>query len=140
MRGRSLVPGQAPNSDFRGIVMSTKQLRFDIRLRSEANLREHWSAKGRRKKAQQHEFAILWRNMKTEVQLPATIVLTRHSERLMDPDNNAGSFKHVQDALAALLKVDDGDVEQVRWVYEQAKVKRGEFYFTIEIRPWEEKQ
>lgn len=38
--------------------------------------------------------------------------------RPLDPDNNAASFKHLQDAIAATIGLDDGDPRLV-WQYQQ---------------------
>ncbi|MBK9216952.1 MAG: hypothetical protein IPM59_15430 [Chloracidobacterium sp.] len=73
------------------------ELRFPIKTVSEANTREHWALKHRRKKAQQADFAMLWRYHKAKVTLPAVITFTRYSCNLLDADNLAGAFKHVQD-------------------------------------------
>lgn len=50
--------------------------------------------------------------------LPATITLTRVAPRRLDSDNLAGSFKAVQDEVAALMGIDDGD-PRITWVYAQ---------------------
>lgn len=52
---------------------------------------------------------------------PVSVVLCRLGPKLLDSDNLAGSFKHVQDAVARFLGVDDGDVKAVRWLYTQDK-------------------
>jgi hypothetical protein len=38
--------------------------------------------------------------------------------RPLDPDNNAASFKHLQDAIAQTLGLDDGD-KRLTWQYQQ---------------------
>lgn len=104
--------------------------RFDIKTISEANGREHWAAKHKRKKKQQADFAALWRMHRPKITLPATITFTRYSCKLLDADNLAGAFKHVQDQLARELGIDDGS-DAVRWRYEQERIKTREHYFTI---------
>lgn len=92
-----------------------------IRTFSESNMREHWSKKYKRKNAQQ---------LTTRLMLGAVIEpwptvrvrLTRLGPRKLDTDNNVSSFKHVQDAVAAWLFVDDGS-ERVTWEYGQEKSK-----------------
>src|SRR5262245_17659834 len=108
--------------------MNKLTLVLPIRTVSEANQREHWATKFRRKKTQQqivHLHFRQWkRNQITYLLIPPfTIRLTRIGARKLDPDNLAGSFKHVQDAVARELKIDDGD-SRVTWLYEQEPGKR----------------
>lgn len=109
-----------------------KALRFDIQTVSEANKREHWAAKYRRKKSQQHDFSILWKTYRPSFKFPATVTFTRYACKAMDTDNLAGAFKHVQDALANELGIDDGHF-LIHWKYEQEVIARREHYFTVTI-------
>lgn len=109
-------------------------VRFDIKLVSEANTREHWRKRNERKKAQQLEFMVEWRRHKPRVQLPAVITFTRYANKMMDEDNLAGAFKHVQDQLARELKIDDGDRSRVTWKYTQVQIPQVQHYFTVEWR------
>ncbi len=103
----------------------------DLRLVSEANQREHWRTKHRRKKAQQIiVLAELSKHPKPE--LPARITLTRIALRRLDTDNAAGSFKHVQDEIARWMGVDDGD-ERYDWQYRQEKGDPKQYAVRIEI-------
>lgn len=91
---------------------------------SEANMREHWAVKAKRKKQHTQVAAMLTRSAFSGVvgkpPLPLCITLTRHGKRRLDPDNLAGSFKGIQDGIAKALGVDDGD-ERLTWVYDQRK-------------------
>ncbi len=107
-------------------------MRFDIRTVSEANMRQHWAAKNRRKKSQQSDFSILWRQYKPKVTLPAVVTFTRHSHKTLDSDNCAGAFKHIRDQLAREIGIDDGS-DQVQWRYEQERTPKRENYFTVEV-------
>lgn len=109
-------------------------LRFDIKTVSEANQREHWAVKSRRKRNQQHDFSMLWKQHKCFVSLPAQITFTRFACNTLDTDNLAGAFKHVQDALAKELNIDDGS-PSVRWIYAQERTAKREHYFTVAITP-----
>ena len=92
---------------------------------SEANQREHHLARYRRKKEQQR-IALLTLNAavspaKARALKPAGVWLTRviaTRGRSMDADNLAGSFKHVQDAVAMWLGVDDA---RLKWSYAQER-------------------
>lgn len=90
-----------------------------IRIVSEANQREHWAVRNKRKRAQQEAVHLAWPMPRSwRISLPCNVKLTRMGPKRLDPDNLAGGFKHVQDAVAAELGVDDGD-PGVHWVYEQ---------------------
>jgi hypothetical protein len=93
----------------------------DLRIVSEANLREHWRAKHTRKKKQQaYVLAMLASSKKPP--LPVNVTLRRIGPKLLDSDNAAGACKHVQDAIASWLGVDDGNRSMVQWNYEQVAV------------------
>ena len=103
---------------------------------SEANRRDHWAVRNRRKKDQQEALGAVFAasgfwNWKPR--LPVRVTLTRQGERLLDQDNLAGSFKHIQDGVARLvLGVDDGDRAAVEWQYEQCPGVAGVF---VRIEP-----
>lgn len=107
-------------------------MRFDIQTKSEANQYEHWTARHKRKKAQQEAFHILWRSFRPKVTLPAIFTFTRFSHKTMDSDNLAGAFKHVRDQLARELKIDDGS-ELLQFRYRQERTKTHENYFELTI-------
>jgi len=102
-----------------------KIIHIPLQLVSEANQREsHW-AKHRRKKGQQEIAAAYLRQENIDGLRPTRIGLTRvvpasgkHAGKLMDDDNLAGCFKHVQDAIAKELGMDDGDI---KWSYHQIR-------------------
>ncbi len=107
-------------------------MKFDIKTVSEANTREHWAAKHKRKKAQQRDFAILWKARRPNVPIPARVTFTRYSCNTMDLDNLAGSFKHIQDEFCRQIGIDDGD-PRLRFVYAQERIPKREHYFTVKI-------
>lgn len=96
---------------------SEVRLTTPLQLVSEANQRGHWSLKYKRQQEQQEHMAyvlpLAGKLMKGA--LVKLIKLERYGKR-MDSDNLPGSFKHVQDAIAAWLGADDGDLE---WAYAQ---------------------
>lgn len=107
-----------------------RTVEFPLRLVSEANQREHWGARKRRKDNQQITTRLeLLRRMPTrkhrDALLPLNVKFTRVGGRRMDKDNNVGSFKHVQDAVAKFFGVADGDAS-AKWDYDQAPAKRGQ--------------
>ena len=110
-----------------------------VRTISEANQREHWAVKNKRKKDQQLETIVAFHNNvnRKDVQFPCTVILTRIAPKAMDVDNLAGSFKHVQDALASKMGIDDGDAEKVSWVYQQKPIGHRHYSVKVEIRAGE---
>ncbi|MBU6278581.1 MAG: hypothetical protein KGN78_05000 [Actinomycetales bacterium] len=108
-----------------------------MKLISEANQREHWAIKNKRKKAQQRAVELTWLAGRYRVAPPVCITLTRVGVRRLDPDNLAGSCKHVQDALAKCIGVDDGDFRKVRWIYEQRKGSPKQYLLEVCIQPLE---
>jgi hypothetical protein len=105
-----------------------------IRTVSEANQREHWSKRHRRNKAQQYatRHALLTTSCLVIPDHPWHITLTRIAPRRLDSDNLAGSFKHVQDAVAKWLGVDDGS-DRVRWTYEQRRGKPNQYAVEVAV-------
>lgn len=112
-----------------------------IRTVSEANSHEHWRYRQKRAKAQHEAVLLTWLcNRKAQVALfrwgkmigPTHVHLTRLASRKLDSDNLAGSQKHVRDAVAKFLGVDDGREDLVSWSYGQERAKgysvRIEFY------------
>lgn len=106
-----------------------------IRTVSEANQREHWRVRHKRKKDQQFAVYVscLLEFRSVKLSPPYHVTLTRLALRQLDPDNLAGSFKHVQDQVAKLLRVDDGDAKKVRWEYRQERAPG--FAVRIEVAP-----
>jgi hypothetical protein len=89
-----------------------------VRTVSEANQREHWTVRNRRKKGQQEAtlFVLCAVNGDSILSTRAVAVwmgvdvhLTRYASRALDSDNLVGSMKHVRDAIAFWIGVDDGD-------------------------------
>jgi hypothetical protein len=107
-------------------------MRFDIKTVSEANTREHWAVRNRRKKGQQSDFATLWRYYKPVINLPAVVTFTRYACQAMDSDNLAGAFKGIRDQLAKEIGIDDGS-EQVEFRYRQQRINERQHFFTVEI-------
>lgn len=110
------------------------ELTLPIRTVSEANQREHWGNKLKRKHAQQLEVSAEWGldHRKIDAQ-QVELRFTRHSCQLMDPDNLAGAFKHIQDQVCKIIGIDDGDQERLSITYSQKKIGKREHYVTIEL-------
>lgn len=106
-----------------------------IRTVSEANQREHWAVKAKRKKQQTNLAALVTCSVVSQRWLfarPARITLTRYGVRRLDADNLAGSFKGIQDGIAAALGMDDGD-ERLTWVYAQEKGNKSRIGVVVTI-------
>jgi len=118
-----------------------------VKLVSEANQREHWRTKYIRKNAQQRDTQRAWKAQRRvhavnsrghgllvgiAVAVPCTVRLTRIGPKSLDADNLAGSFKHVQDAIAKLIGIDDGD-ERIKWEYAQVPVGKRVYQVRVEV-------
>jgi len=111
---------------------------FPYRLKSESNLREHWTKKSKR---HQNERILLTLALKQfECQLPARIKLTRIAPRSCDFDNLVSAFKNIRDVVSDLLipglaagRADDD--ERLAFSYHQEKGKPKEYAIRIEIIP-----
>ena len=95
-------------------------LSIPVKLVSEANMREHWAIKNKRKRTQQAVVAYALLGCKLPP-LPVHVVITRVGVRKLDSDNLAGSAKGVRDQIAKVLGCDDGDESKVTWEYRQRK-------------------
>lgn len=104
-----------------------------IKVVSEANMSEHWSTKRKRKKSQQQAVAAYLSGHKIPRKSVITFTkLNRVKGRKLDKDNLAGAFKHVQDAVADLIGIDDGE-SCVQWEYGQMAWPKGGI--GIDVRP-----
>jgi hypothetical protein len=106
--------------------MPMTEITIDVPIRtvSEANNREHWRVKNKRKLTQQAAVAAYWIHTvavpaKSIPQRPYLVTLSRIGKRMLDDDNLASSFKGVRDQVAKMLKVDDGNRAAVLWKYRQ---------------------
>lgn len=98
------------------------EITFPMRLKSEANLREHWAIKARRTR-EQRRLTTIFLSLADKPSVPCECVLTRMSPRKLDSDNLARAFKAVRDAVAKWIGVDDGDEKKIKWTYRQEKNK-----------------
>lgn len=112
------------------------QLEFDapIKTISEANNRDHWTKKSKRRKSQQQEVDIMLLNalQGRKVALPCVVRLTRIGAKALDSDNLAGSFKAVRDAIARRIGIDDGD-PRIKFEYDQSPTGRREYNVKVQI-------
>jgi hypothetical protein len=106
--------------------MPMTEITIDVPIRtvSEANNREHWRTKNKRKQAQQSAVQTYfitsgWYLDRDRPDAPYLVTLTRFGKRLLDDDNLASSFKGVRDQVAKILGVNDGDRAAVLWKYRQ---------------------
>lgn len=90
-----------------------------IRTPSTANLREHWTERGRRNRRQKDAARLLCPRWDPNRPL-LVITLTRIGPRELDTDNLASALKAVRDGIAARLAVDDA-TPLIRWDYRQEK-------------------
>ena len=110
-----------------------------LRTVCELNSHEHWRNRQKRAKAQRNHVAIVLRRTVTGQMMlvaPLAVTLTRVAPSSgLDPgDNLPSSQKHVRDAVAELLGVDDRD-PRVIWLYDQ---RRGPWAVEVKIEPKEQ--
>lgn len=110
-----------------------------VKIVSEANLRQHWSARAKRAKLQKHHTA-------TAVQLfgrdchraviaapRVNVKLVRLGGRRIDSDNLIGGFKAVRDQIATWCGRDDRHDEIYTWIYAQENAHTPGFRIEIEV-------
>jgi hypothetical protein len=114
-----------------------QHLSFDapIKTISEANCRDHWAVKSRRRKSQQAEVDAMLLNALRgrKIALPCVVKLTRVAPKVLDTDNLASAFKATRDGIARRLGIDDGD-PRIKFEYDQIAVGRHEYNIVVEIR------
>jgi len=106
-----------------------------IKVISEANSRDHWAVKSKRRRQQQQTMTGMLMNalQGRKVQLPCVVKLTRVGPRLMDDDNWINGAKGIRDAIARKLGVDDGD-PRIKFEYEQCPIGERSYNVIVEIR------
>lgn len=114
---------------------------FPYRLKSEANLGEHWRTKHQRHRKERYFLTLALKCL--DCQLPVIVRLVRISARECDYDNLVACFKNIRDVVADLLIPGmpagraDGD-PRISWEYAQEKGRsavRIEFIPLPEILP-----
>jgi len=104
-----------------------------VRLHNPLNNRKHWRTVARRGKTEK-AIATGILHAYRPPSLPVSVTLTRVAPRAFDSDNLAAACKHVRDAVAAWLGVDDAD-PRVAWSYAQAKAPARTYGVRIELTP-----
>lgn len=99
-------------------------------LVSEQNAREHHHVRARRAAWQRSLVARALAGI-DPVPVPCAVTIVRSGPRLLDDDNATGSAKHVRDAVARWLGVDDGD-PRVSWLVVQ---DRGAYCVRVGVVP-----
>ena len=106
-----------------------------IKVVSEANVRECWQAKLRRKKSQRGIVKIglyNWHRSLREHKGAFVVTLTRIGVRTLDGDNLQRSMKAVRDQVAEACGVDDG-AERIQFEYGQERGKLKEYAIRIGV-------
>lgn len=92
-----------------------------IKVISEANNYDHWNTKRKRKAAQADEITYELHNALDgkKIRLPCTVGFTRIGPKALDTDNLQSAFKSIRDAIAKKIGADDGEVDKIRFTYNQ---------------------
>ena len=110
-----------------------------FRLINEANAREHWRARASRTKREREitTLGLSRLGCPNWAQERLWIMLTRVSPGMLDGDGLQSSLKHVRDAIAAWLGVDDAEWRKgnrIVWQYDQRRGAKGEYAVQILFR------
>src|SRR4029077_6224988 len=115
-----------------------RQVRMDIV--SEANNRDHWTIKRKRRILHDSIIRKYWFWKKPKIELPCIIILSRVAARKLDDDNLQTALKSIRDTIADLILPGlppgraDGD-PRIKWEYAQIKGDEGlriEIYTKLE--------
>lgn len=91
-----------------------------VRTVNDLNNRQHWRVVHKRAKEQRNVARLVADASGKPPEPPLLVTMTRVGDRRMDTgDNLAGSMKHVRDAIADWLGIDDGRDDLVTWAYDQ---------------------
>ncbi len=113
-------PHMSEQADTDALSGASVTVNIPIRTVSELNQRERFWARSARARNQKETVILFLRaHLHRIPSLPAHVHITRHSKRKLDSDNLAASQKHVRDAVANFLGVNDGDEKRVTFSYEQ---------------------
>jgi len=103
---------------------------------SKANRRDHWANVARRERGYVSQLDAATRRVTVSRWVfPVTVTFHRVGVKMLDgSDNLPFAYKKLQDAVAWLVGVDDGDTARVRWAYTQETAKRGHLGTLITIK------
>lgn len=102
---------------------------------SEANLREHWTAKHKRHQLYKKKLLPLKKEF-MKLQIPLSLTLVRIAARPLDDDNLTMAFKFIRDTLADWIipGLAPGRADAfIEWKYDQRKGDKGEYAIEIII-------
>ena len=125
-----VTPSATVSCDSTGAVLVVP-----VRLVPESNIREHWTAKARRVKAQREVVAaVLLMLRRWRPTLPCVVRLTRVAPRSFDAhDNLPRCCKACVDQVSDYFGVKDDD-KRVRWEYAQERGPTRTYGLRLEIR------
>lgn len=108
------------------------EVRVPIRTVNSTNERAHWAVKAKRAKAERQAVGWLLKGLEAPP-LPCSVTITREgmNRRLLDGDGLQSAGKHVRDAVAVWLGVDDAD-KRVTWRYDQTPATPYAVLITVE--------
>jgi len=113
------------------------EVTIPIRIVSELNMSEHWTAKHKRRKNQRKWLKIAFCGKGDSYHIPCVVTIKRIAPRSLDEDNLIGACKCIRDFIADMLIPGlapgraDAD-NQIKWTYEQEKAKEYACHITIE--------
>ena len=112
--------------------MTERTLIVPMRIQSVANLREHWSARGKRAKAQRYGIAARL-HAAGFCRGASVVTLTRIAPRPLDTDNLSSGFKALRGGVADWLHIDDSTKTGIEWRYAQRRGKPNEYAVEVNL-------
>lgn len=104
-----------------------------IRTVTESNANENWRMKHKRAQSQIHTTKLILRaSGGTPPPAPLYVVMTRIAPCKMDSDNLVSSCKHIRDAVAEWLGIDDGD-DRVTYQVQAERGRPKQYAVRVEI-------
>ena len=118
--------------------MTRAEMRIHLPIKTipEANAREHWSSRARRRKKQRAYAMALCKSAfrGNPPILPCAVTLIRIAPRALDEgDNISASMKAIRDGVADALGTDDGVNGGITWLYAQTRGKPREYAVEVQI-------
>lgn len=94
--------------------------------------RARWANLAKRKAAKR-AVELITNTLPLPLKEPFVVELVRLSAGTLDDDGLRSATKSVRDGVAKWLRIDDGDVERLRFKYGQELCKRGEYAVRVTV-------
>lgn len=119
-----------------GKTLMILNYRLHTKTVSEANTREHWAPKARRKKQHRALAKAVTLSMLGGRDIAGQTVavsLLRIGQKKLDDDNLQSSFKAIRDGICDAVGIDDGD-ERIQFFYDQEATGKREYSVVVSVK------